>query len=187
MDSSTGIQHEGMLTSKVDCFSCLKTKVSINLQHCRSKNETKQNPKWRYRRLIVVVFYLKTKGQPSKWKTINLRCRKEAENENEKRRQASQIGMSMSKVDCCFLFCLKTNASINLRRCQSKNEKWSCIQNEGVEGWLLLFFVGKQRGNYQKGKTINLRRGKRKTSTGIQIGMLTSKVDFFVWKRRQST
>jgi len=40
MDSSTGIQNEGMSMSNVDCCCfCLKTKVAINLQHCRSKNK----------------------------------------------------------------------------------------------------------------------------------------------------
>jgi len=59
----------------------------------------------------------------------------------------------------------------------SKNEKWSCIQNEGVKGWLFFLFVNKG-GNHQKGKTINLRRWKEwKMSAGIQ----TRHVDIEGW------
>jgi len=91
--------------------------------------------------LIVVVFLFVNKGG-------------NYQESNEKRRQASKIGMSTSKVDCCFLFCFKTNASINLRA-KTKNEAASKMKASKVDCFFL--FVNKG-GNHQKGKTINLRR-----------------------------
>jgi len=57
-----------------------------------------------------MLIFLNKGDNHQKWKTINLQHGKEAE--KEKSRQASKLGMSTSKVDCCF-FCLKMKAAIN--------------------------------------------------------------------------